>query len=70
MRSVGPIFVDVLIAAVIVVLLDVLHRRTVFGRQLNAIGNGEEVAARIGLKVRRLVFASFVLSGCWQASEG
>ncbi len=59
----GPVFLDVLIAAVLIVLLDGVHRRTVFGRQLNAIGNSEEVAARIGLKVRPLVFMAFVLSG-------
>lgn len=61
--AVGPVFVDVLVAAGVVVLVDALHRGTVFGRQLNAIGNGEDVAVRIGLKVRALVFASFVLSG-------
>ena len=61
--ALGPVFADVLIAAVLLVLLDLLHRRTVFGRQINAIGNGEEVAARIGLKVRPLVFTAFVLSG-------
>ncbi len=61
--ALGPIFVDVLIAAVLVVLVDAVHRHTVFGRQLNAIGNGEEVAARIGLRVRPLVFSAFVLSG-------
>jgi ribose/xylose/arabinose/galactoside ABC-type transport system permease subunit len=61
--AVGPIFVDVLIAAALVALVDTAHRHTVFGRQLNAIGNGEEIAARIGLKVRPLVFSLFVLSG-------
>ena len=61
--AIGPVFVDVLIAAVLVVLADALHRHTVFGRQLNAIGNGEEIAVRIGLNVRRLVFLAFVLSG-------
>jgi ribose/xylose/arabinose/galactoside ABC-type transport system permease subunit len=61
--AVGPVFVDILLAAAIVVAIHVLHRRTVFGRQLNAIGNGDEVAARIGIPVPRRLFAAFVLSG-------
>jgi ribose/xylose/arabinose/galactoside ABC-type transport system permease subunit len=61
--ALGPIFVDVLIAAVLVALIDGVHRRTVFGRQLNAIGNSEEAAARIGLKVGPLIFSAFVVSG-------
>ncbi len=68
--TVGPVFVDVLIAAVLIVLVDALHRQTVFGRQINAIGNGEEVAARIGLRVRPLVFATFVLSGLLASVAG
>lgn len=61
--AIGPIFVDILVAAVVVIAADQLHRRTVFGRQLNAIGNGEEIAARIGIPVGRRVFVAFVLSG-------
>jgi ribose/xylose/arabinose/galactoside ABC-type transport system permease subunit len=61
--AVGPVFVDIVIAAVVLFLAHLLHRRTVFGRQINAIGNGEEIAARIGIPVRGLVFRSFMLSG-------
>ena len=68
--SIGPIFVDILVAAVVVIAADQLHRRTVFGRQLNAIGNGEEVAARIGIPVGRRVFLAFVLSGLFASIGG
>ena len=45
------------------VILHVLHRRTVFGRRLDAIGNGEDNAVQIGIPVPRTVFLSFVASG-------
>ncbi len=61
--KVGPVFADILVLALVVFAVHLLHRRTVFGRQVNAIGNGEEVAERIGVPVRRRVFVSFVLSG-------
>jgi ribose/xylose/arabinose/galactoside ABC-type transport system permease subunit len=61
--SIGPIFVDILIVALLVLVIDQVHRRTVFGRQINAIGNGEEVAERIGIPVRKRLFLAFVLSG-------
>ncbi len=61
--SAGPIFVDILVIGLVLLAAHVLHTRTPFGRQLNAIGNGEEVAARLGVPVRRTVFVAFVLSG-------
>ena len=61
--AVGPVFVDIFVLLAVVALVHLFHRRTVFGRQINAIGNGEEVALRIGIPVRRRVFLSFVLSG-------
>jgi ribose/xylose/arabinose/galactoside ABC-type transport system permease subunit len=68
--SVGPFFGDTLIALAIVLAVDLLHRHTVFGRQLTAIGNGEDVARRIGMPVDRLVFVAFVLSGVLAAVGG
>jgi ribose/xylose/arabinose/galactoside ABC-type transport system permease subunit len=60
---IGPLFVDILLMGAVLVAAHLIHKRTVFGRRINAIGNGEEVAARIGIPVRSVVFASFVLSG-------
>lgn len=61
--TIGPIFVDVIIALVIVVIIFLIHTRTPFGRQLVAIGNDEEVAGRLGVRIGRVTFLSFVISG-------
>ncbi|MDX7951451.1 ABC transporter permease [Lichenihabitans sp. Uapishka_5] len=61
--TIGPVFVDILLAAAVVLLVHLVHVRTPYGRYLNAIGNGEEVATRIGLPVRLVSFLSFVISG-------
>jgi ribose/xylose/arabinose/galactoside ABC-type transport system permease subunit len=61
--KIGPIFADIVLAAFVLIVAHVIHQRTAFGRRLNAIGNGEEIAARIGVPVSRVVFLSFVLSG-------
>ena len=67
---IGPVFVDVILAAVILVLVHLLHTRTAFGRQVMAVGNGEEVAKRLGVRVRRVVFTTFVLSGLFASLGG
>ncbi len=60
---IGPIYVDILIALAILVLIDQLHRRTPFGRHVMAIGNGAEVAERLGVQVKKILFLTFVFSG-------
>lgn len=61
--TIGPIFVDVIVALVIVATIYLVHTRTPFGRQLVAIGNDEEVAGRLGVRIGRVTFISFVISG-------
>lgn len=61
--SIGPIFVDVIVAAVFLVGAHYVHRQTPFGRWLTAIGNDEVAAAKVGIPVNRTVFASFAISG-------
>ncbi|NDJ61510.1 MAG: ABC transporter permease, partial [Chloroflexi bacterium] len=61
--SVGPVFVDVILALALLVVIYVLHRRTVFGRHIMAIGNEERTAQRLGVEVRRITFLSYILSG-------
>ena len=61
--SVGPVFIDILLGLAVMVIIHVLHTRTSFGRQVMAIGNGEEVAAGLGVRVPRVTFLTFVLSG-------
>ena len=61
--SLGPVFVDILLGLAVMVIIHVLHTRTPFGRQVMALGNGEEVASRLGVRVARVTFLTFVLSG-------
>jgi ribose/xylose/arabinose/galactoside ABC-type transport system permease subunit len=61
--SIGPIPLDIFVAVLIVLVIHFVHRSTVFGRHITAIGNGADLAQRIGLPVRRLIFRNFVLCG-------
>jgi ribose/xylose/arabinose/galactoside ABC-type transport system permease subunit len=53
----------ILTAAVILVLVHLLVTRTTFGRHVMAIGNNAEVAARLGVRVKRVRFLTYVMSG-------
>ena len=66
----GPVFLDTVIALLIVLTAHFVHRWTNFGRQLTAIGNSEDVARRIGIAVDRQVFISFAVSGLLAAIAG
>ncbi len=68
--TLGPVFIDVLIALAVLVLVHLLHTRTRFGRRVTAIGNSEVAARRIGLPVDRTIFVSFTLSGVLAAIGG
>ena len=68
--TLGPVFVDTLLALAILVAVHWLHRETVFGRDATAVGNDQATARRIGLAVDRTVFAGFVLSGLLAAVGG
>jgi ribose transport system permease protein len=68
--SVGLVSVDSILAILILLAADVVHRRTVFGRQLTAIGNDEAMAAKVGIPVRRQVFLAFVAVGVLSAVGG
>jgi ribose/xylose/arabinose/galactoside ABC-type transport system permease subunit len=50
--------------------VQLLHRRTTFGRQLTAIGNNEDVARRVGIPVDRRTFATLLISGAFAAIAG
>jgi ribose/xylose/arabinose/galactoside ABC-type transport system permease subunit/ABC-type multidrug transport system ATPase subunit len=60
--TIGPVFVDTLLVGLLLLGMHFLHTRTRFGRQVNAIGNGEKVAEQLGVPVRRITFLSFILS--------
>jgi len=69
-KVIGPIFLDTVIALAILAGVHLVHRHTAFGRQLTAIGNGEDVARRIGIPIERRTFAALVLSGLLAAIAG
>jgi ribose/xylose/arabinose/galactoside ABC-type transport system permease subunit len=61
--SIAGLPAQILVAFAIVAAVHLLHTSTTFGRHLTAIGNGADLASRLGLPVRRLTFFSFVLCG-------
>jgi ribose/xylose/arabinose/galactoside ABC-type transport system permease subunit len=68
--TLGPIFVDILIALAIMAIIHLIHRRTAFGRQIMAIGNDADTAARLGVRVPRVTFFAFVVCGLLAAIGG
>lgn len=68
--SIGPIFVDIFIALGIMLIVHLVHTRTPFGRWLVAIGNDQETAARLGVRVRLVTFLSFVASSVLATISG
>jgi ribose/xylose/arabinose/galactoside ABC-type transport system permease subunit len=66
----GPITLDIMVAVLSILAIWYLHTRTPFGRQVTALGNGEEVAARLGVRVGRITFLTFVISGLMAALGG
>lgn len=60
--SIGPVFIDILIALAIMLVIHLVHTRTPFGRWLVAIGNDSDTAARLGVRVNAVTFLSFIVS--------
>ena len=68
--AVGPVYLDILFGALVIVGFHYLHTRRPFGRVLTAIGNDVVAANKVGLPVDRVVFQSFVISGLMAAVAG
>ena len=68
--TIGPVFVDFLIALAIMLIVHIIHQRTAFGRQLMAIGNDSTTASRLGVRINRVTFMSFALAGLLAAAGG
>ena len=66
----GPVPVPVLVAAVVVAMVYLLLRRTVFGRRLYAVGASEEAARLSGVNVRWIKLGVYVLMGMLAAVAG
>lgn len=58
----GPIPIAMIVAAGLVVVFEVILRRSRAGLAIRAIGSNEEAAARVGVKVPRTRFLSFVVT--------
>ncbi|MFQ6067002.1 MAG: ABC transporter permease [bacterium] len=67
---IGPVFVDILIALGLIFFVHLLRTRTPFGRHLIATGGGAEVAKRMGVRVSRVTFLAFLLSGFFASIGG
>lgn len=61
--TIGPVFVETLVVLAIATGVHALHRATGFGRSLTAVGNSEEIAAKVGLNTKAILFVTFVLAG-------
>jgi ribose transport system permease protein len=62
-KDVGPVPASLLVAAVVFVLVALLLTKTVFGRNVYAVGGNEAAANVAGVHVNRTKFLVFVASG-------
>ena len=53
--KVGAVFLDIIVAFVILLLIYILHNRTKFGRLITAIGNDEKIAIKLGINVPKVI---------------
>ncbi len=60
----------VLVVVGLIVLMDVIARRTLFGRRIYAVGGDAQAAERVGINVSRMTVYVFVLSGTFAAVGG
>lgn len=60
----------VLILLALVVIFDLVSRRTLFGRHVFAVGGNPEAARRAGINVPRIRLIVFVMSGAFAAAGG
>ncbi len=61
--SIGPFYADFVLALIFLVALQVVLRYTSYGRNLTALGNGEDVAQRLGVNVKRVNILVYAVSG-------
>ena len=50
------------IAAIVLILTEIVHRRTSFGRYVTTIGNDKKVAEKLGVNVRKTTVKMYVYS--------
>lgn len=68
--TIGPLYADFMLALLFLIMLQVVLRYSPFGRNIMAIGNGEDTARRLGVNVDRVNLGVFVLSGLFASIGG
>lgn len=68
--KIGPVFLDVIIALLVLVLIYIVHSRTKFGRLVTAIGNDEKIAVKLGIGVSKIIMANYLLSALLASVSG
>ena len=69
-RTAAGIPVPLIIFAVLAVIAALILKRTIFGRQVYAIGTNEKAALFTGIPVNRVKFLLFAISGAVSAFAG
>ncbi len=68
--TIGPLYADFLLALIFLIVLQFVLRYTPYGRNVQAVGNGEDVASRLGVNVKRVNLITFTLTGLFAALGG
>jgi ribose transport system ATP-binding protein len=68
--TVGPVPVAAIVAVAVAVALEIALRRTGWGMRLRAAGSDPEAAASVGINVRRVQVAGYVLAALFAAGGG
>lgn len=61
---------EIIIAAVLLLLALLMERRTALGRHMKAIGAGESAALASGVKVIKVKIITFAIAGAFSAAAG
>jgi ABC-type sugar transport system ATPase subunit/ribose/xylose/arabinose/galactoside ABC-type transport system permease subunit len=68
--SVGPVPTALIVGVAVFAVAALVMNRTRFGRHLFAVGGSREVARLAGIKVSRILFTSYLVSGICAAAAG
>ncbi len=67
--SIGPVPMPVIVVLVLALGIHVLLRYTVYGRELYTIGGNQEAARLSGIRVKRRIISTYVISALMAAAE-
>lgn len=61
--SIGYFSLDTFIMIIALIVIHALHKSTRLGRYINAVGDNEEVAKKVGINTQKTIFITYILSG-------